>query len=247
MLVVRECDRVAALTLRALDVQLEERGAEAFHLLLHGGTHVEGRDDGTEPPGSRDRLQAGDTGAEHEDASGRDRPRGGGEHRHELRQVVGRDQRALVARDRALGGERIHRLRAGDARNRVHREGSDAPLGERAYEVAVDEGLQKGDEDLPVPEPGHLAVGRLLHLRHRVDSGERVPHDLRATLLVGLVEEPGCRSCTRLDEGLHSCLGETLGRIGHEGDSPLARSGLLGDADLHAARSLRCECGRMAP
>ena len=103
MLVVGERDRVAALAFRALDVELEERGAEALHLLLHCRPHVEGRDDGAEPPRGCDRLQAGDARSENEDARGRDRPRRGGQHRHELRQVVGRDQRALVARDRALG------------------------------------------------------------------------------------------------------------------------------------------------
>ena len=193
VLVLRERDRVATLAFGALDVELEEGGAEALDLLLHGGTHVEGGDDGSEPPRGGDRLQAGDSRAEHEDARGRDRARGGRQHRQELRQVVGRDQRGLVAGDRALRGERVHRLRSGDARDRVHRERRHAPLGEGAHEVAVDEWLQERDEDLPVAELRHLFAGGLLHLRNDVDSRERVAHDLRAGLLVRGVEESGFR------------------------------------------------------
>ena len=99
----------------------------------------------------------------------------------------------------------------------------------------------------PCAELRHLFAGGLLHLRNDVDSRERVAHDLRAGLLIRGVEESGFGPRSRLDQNLDACFRETLGRIGHEGDSPLARSGLLGDADLHAARSLRCSCGRMAP
>ena len=66
VLVLRERDGVAADSLRALDVELEERGAEALHLLLDDGAHVEGRHDGPEAPGGRDRLQPRDACAEHE-------------------------------------------------------------------------------------------------------------------------------------------------------------------------------------
>jgi hypothetical protein len=51
-----------------------------LHLLLDGGPHVEGRDDAAEAAGGRDRLQAGDAGAEDEHLGRRDRA--GGRHQH---------------------------------------------------------------------------------------------------------------------------------------------------------------------
>jgi hypothetical protein len=90
-----ERDGIAALAFGSLDVELEEAGAEALDLLLHGRPHVEGGDDRAEPPRRRDRLQPGDAGAEDEDRARRDRPGRGRQHGHELRQVVGSEQRAL--------------------------------------------------------------------------------------------------------------------------------------------------------
>ena len=73
LLALREHGGVAArvLGLAHLHLELDERRAEALHLLLHGGARVERRDDGAEAAGGRDRLEAGDAGAEHEHLGGR--------------------------------------------------------------------------------------------------------------------------------------------------------------------------------
>ena len=62
----RELAGVAALGLRAGDAEVEEVRAEALDLLFHRGADVEAGDDGAEAARGRDRLQAGDAGADHE-------------------------------------------------------------------------------------------------------------------------------------------------------------------------------------
>ncbi len=128
LLLGRELARVAAGRLLRANAEVEERRAEALHLLGDGRAHVERRDDRAEPPRGRDRLQAGDAGADDERPHRRDRPGGGHEHREEARHAVGGEHDRLVAGDRRLRREGVHRLRARDPRDRLHREGDDAML-----------------------------------------------------------------------------------------------------------------------
>jgi hypothetical protein len=136
----RHC--VAADPLRALDVELEERRAEALDLLLDDRPHIEGRHDGSQAAGGRDRLEAGDAGSEDEDASRCNRPGGRRQHRKELAQVRGGEQHCLVSGDGALRRECIHRLGARDSRDRVHREGRHLSVGEGAHALRVGQRLQ---------------------------------------------------------------------------------------------------------
>ena len=102
LLLLGELARVSALGLLADDAGLEERRAQALHLLLDHGPHVEAGDDGAQATRGRDRLQPGDAGADHEHLRGGDGPCGGHQHRQELRQPVGREEHRLVAGDRGL-------------------------------------------------------------------------------------------------------------------------------------------------
>ena len=63
-----------------MDVELDERRAEALHLFLHDGPRIECFDDRANAPRGGDRLQTGDSGADHEHARGPHRS--GGRHQH---------------------------------------------------------------------------------------------------------------------------------------------------------------------
>ena len=102
---------VAAFALLGLELELDKGGAEALHLCFGRGAHVVGADVRTEPPGGRDRLQAGDAGAEHEHLGRRDGAGRGHVEGEELRQLLGGEQHCPVARDQRLGREHVHRLR----------------------------------------------------------------------------------------------------------------------------------------
>ncbi len=97
-------------------------GAERLHLLGDLRADVVARRPRAEAPRGRDRLQAGDAGAEHEHLRRRDRARRGHQHRVEARRVLGAEQRRLVAGHVRLRRQRVHRLRAADPRDRLHRE-----------------------------------------------------------------------------------------------------------------------------
>ena len=111
---------VAAGALEGLEVEVDGLGAHRPDLLGGGRAHVVGPDDRAEPLGRRDRLQAGDAGAEHDDLGGLDGAGRGHVQREEAAQHPGRDDRAAVAGDQRLGAQRVHRLGARDARDQLH-------------------------------------------------------------------------------------------------------------------------------
>ena len=69
-------------------------------------------------------------GAEHQHLGGRHGAGGGGHHRKEAPGLARRQQRRGVAGDVGLRAERVHRLRPGNARDRLHREAGHARLRE---------------------------------------------------------------------------------------------------------------------
>ena len=99
----RERGRVAPRVLGPADVQsqLDERRAQALDLLLDHRPGVEGGDDGAQPAGGRDRLQARDPGAQHEHLGGGDGAGGGHEHREEPGQPLGGDDAPPCSRTRS--------------------------------------------------------------------------------------------------------------------------------------------------
>ena len=128
-----------------------------------------------------------------------------------LPSVLGGEEDRLVAGDRALRGERVHRLRAGDARDRVHRERRDAALGERPGGLAVGQRLEERDERLAVAEARDLVGGRPLHLADDVRLGVDAPrrgHDPRARVRVVGVGEARPARRPPLDEHLDAGLRE---------------------------------------
>ena len=130
LLVLRELARIAAGAL-GRDAGVDELGAERLHLLARGAAHVVGLDHGAEALGGGDGLQSGHAHADDQHLRRADGARGGGQHRQEAIERVGRDQHRLVAGDGGLRGQRIHRLRARDARHQFHREAGDLPIAQR--------------------------------------------------------------------------------------------------------------------
>ena len=107
----------------------DEGGAEALDLLLGGGAHIGGEDDGAEAARRRDRLQPGDAGAHHQHPRRLDRAGRGHHHRKGAAELGGGVEHRLVAGEIGLRRQHVHRLRAGDARQQLHREGGDAGAG----------------------------------------------------------------------------------------------------------------------
>jgi hypothetical protein len=126
----REFARVAA---RAVGryAGLDELGAQRFDLLAGGAAHVIGFDHGAQAARRGDRLQAGDANADDQHLRRTDGARRGGQHRQEAIYGIGGNEYRFVAADTGLRGQRIHRLRARDARHEFHGEAGDAAVAQR--------------------------------------------------------------------------------------------------------------------
>ena len=122
-------------------------------------------DDRAEPPRGRDRLQPRHAGAQHEHLRGRDRPRGGHEHREEALELGRGDQHRAVAGHRRLRRQRIHRLRAADARDPLHRQRGRAGRGDRLQPAGSPSGLRKPTRIVPARSLASSAVRRRRDLR----------------------------------------------------------------------------------
>ena len=204
LLLLRQLARVAALGLLTANPEVEERRTQRLDLLRDRGPHVERRDHRAETPRRRDRLQAGDPGAEHEDARRRDRPRRGHHHREQLRAAIRRQQHGLVPGDGRLRRQRVHRLRARDPRDRLHRERDDAALAQPRDPVEVGQRLEEADEHHAAPVRADLVGVRRADAEDAFDAVERAGEvrELRSCVRVPLVREPGEDARAALDDHL---------------------------------------------
>ncbi len=160
VLLVGQRPGVAALALGVGDeVEFQRAAAERGDLLPGGAADVEAGDDRAQPLGGGDGLQAGDAGAEHEHLGRRHGAGGGGHHPEEAAGLAGGDQHRRVAGGGGLRGERVHRLGARRARDRLHREAGDAGLRQRLVGLGRGPGREVADEDLVRVELGDLGAG----------------------------------------------------------------------------------------
>ena len=127
------------------DAGFDELGAQRLHLFAGGATNVIRLDHGAQAPRGGDGLQPRHAGADDQRLRRADGAGGRGQHGHELFEVVGGDQHGLVAGQRGLRGQAVHRLGAGDARNELDREAGDLAVAQRLHLGLARVGLQEAD------------------------------------------------------------------------------------------------------
>jgi hypothetical protein len=150
---------------------LDEPCAQRFHLLLDGGTHIEGFDNRSEPPRRGDRLKPGNPRPKDQHPGGLHRPCRRHEKRHETAVFVCCDQHGLVAGDIRLRRKDIHRLCPCDAGDGFERKGRHARFRE-LLDCRLVVRIEKPDENRPAPQQRKLA--RLGHAYFENDVGLRV-------------------------------------------------------------------------
>ena len=241
VLLVGERARVAALGLGVGDeVELQRAAAEARDLLPGGAADVEAGDHRAEPLRGRDRLQAGDAGAEHQHLRRRDGAGGGGHHREEAARLARGEQRRRVAGDVRLRGERVHRLGAGDPRDRLHREAGHPRLGQRLVGLRRGERREVADQDLARAQAADLLDGRDGDLGHDVGApgvvgGADARPGLRV-LGVGVARRPRRRRTRPRPRA--PCAVSERDDVGDQRHAALALPGLFGNADPQSGESL---------
>ena len=211
----------------------DEFGAEALDLLLGSRAHVGRGDDGAEPARSRDRLQAGDTGAHDECLGRRNRAGRGHHHRQRPAEFLGGINDGAVAGEIGLAGEHVHPLRAGDARQKLHRESGDAGLGHGAQRVLMPIGVHDGDDDRAFFQLRQLDRIRASHLEHDIGAGQRIAGDSGAGRGIVGVENAGLDACTRFDGNLGAKADHFLDGFGSRGHARLAQIGFGNNRDFH--------------
>ena len=154
--------------------QLDELRADALHLLLGGGPHVVGLHRRAEPPRGGDRLQPRHAGADDEHARGLDGAGRGGEHGKHARQVAGGQQHGLVAGHGRHRRQRVHALRARDARHQLHRQRRDAARRQRRGQRRLAQRIEKGDDGLPRARERKVGVARRRAWRRDADAQQQL-------------------------------------------------------------------------
>ena len=187
---------VPARAVLGLEVELDELGPEALHLLLGRGPHVVGPHHRPQPAGGGDGLQAGHPGPHHQHLGRRHGAGRRHEHREELGQVLGRRQAGPVAGHRGLGREGVHGLGPADAGQEVEAVDGGTPGGQGLHGVGGGHRLEEADQRHPLGQGRHLLGGRGLHPGHHGGAGQGgggAVDDGGPGLPVGVVGEPGRR------------------------------------------------------
>ena len=106
--------------LLVIKIQHQEFSAHGFDLLGDLGTHIKRTNDGTQTGRCANRGQAGNPGTNDQNFRRRNLARGSDLARKEAAKLVTRFNHRTVACDIGHGGQRIHFLRAANARHHVH-------------------------------------------------------------------------------------------------------------------------------
>ena len=152
-----ESTRVAALALSLdAEIDIDELRAQAFDLLLHSGAHVVAADDGAQTARGGDGLEAGDARSDHQDPRRGHGAGGGGHHGEQAVQRGGRQKHGFVSGDGGHRGKRVHTLRAGDARDKVHGKERRAGAGVGGGDGRVGQRIAEADREIPRLDSGRF-------------------------------------------------------------------------------------------
>jgi hypothetical protein len=204
---------VAALVLggKSAQVHIQELRAQRPHLLARGGANVVRLHHGAQPSRGGDRLQPRNSSADHKDPRRSNGSRSGHQHGEEARQRVCGQDHGLIASNRGHRRQRVHRLRARDARNQLDGEERDPRLDGRKQRGRVVQWPQKSN---------HYATRLDLSLvvgRGRVHHGQNVGR-AEQRRAVGPERRPGLGVSLVSDARLHSRAGfhRNLKAIGNQ-------------------------------
>ena len=232
LLLVGELASVAALGLR-VQLQLDELGPQRTHLLAGGPAHVVRLHDGAQALGRGDGLETRDAGAQYQDFGRPDGPGGVGQHGQEAAQQVCAYQHGLVPGRRGLGGEHVHGLRPGDARQKLHGKAGDVTIAHGEGVLGVPVRVHVAEHHRPRLELRDLVqVGGLdfdENLGGSKDFGRGV-HEGDAAGGVVLVQAEGPPAGTALHDQLDAQFEVLRYDARHEGDPGFAGGALCEDA-----------------
>ena len=119
---------------------------------MTAGRKIVGRNDRAQSARGCDGLQPRDARADDQHARRSNRAGSSGQHGEDPRQLVGGDQHRLVAADGGHRGERVHALRARDARHQLNRKRGHAGGSNFLQSMNLAQRPQKADQHLAAAE-----------------------------------------------------------------------------------------------
>ena len=231
--------RVAALPFGGFDIEHDELRPQTLDLLLDRGAHVVGRNHRTQAPCRRDRLQARDARAQHQNLRGRDRARRRHHHGKHFRQRRRSDQHGFVTRDAGHRGKRIHGLRARDARHQFHGEERNPAVGQFRALAQRGQRLAETDQYLAGSQRGEI-IASAFRIRARsagLHDDPGFPKNVfargqtHAATGVFFVGKSGCKPGRRLDNYFKLQLDQGFTGARRQCDAALAPERLARDTD----------------
>ena len=204
---------VAVLGLLSLLLDGDEFRTHGFDLLASLDAQVGGLDDRAHGVGGTDRGQAGDTSADDVDLCRRHLTCRGDLAGEQSTEGVGGLDDCAVAGDVRHGGQHVHGLCAGNARHSVHREPSDATVGELVDELLVAAWGHAADQGGSGAHEVTLFLGRGVECRDDVRFPDLLAYDARAGLAVEGVRVGGVFAGTCLYFNVIAELDELADRV----------------------------------
>ena len=203
------------------------------HLFLGGRAHVGCGNDGAEAAGGRDGLQSGDARAHDEDLRGRHGAGRGHHHRQRAAILGGGVDHGTVAGEIGLARKYVHRLSAGDARQKLHRKGGQAGIGHGAQRVFVAVRVHDGDDDGAALKARQLRSQRPPHLEHDIGAIHRVAGHCGAGCGIIRIEDSGFHPRAGFNGHFGAEPDDFLDGLGRRGDPRFARIDLGSNRNFH--------------
>ncbi len=229
----RQGPGVAALA-GGVDAGVDEGRAQGQRLFLGGGADVIGLDHRAQALGGGDRLQPGDAQAHHQHLGRPDDASGRGDLRQHAQHVRRAQRDRVIAGQRRLAGERVHRLGPRDPGDPLHGETGDVAFQQRLDQRRLLVLIDEADQDRPWLHRLDRLRRRRLDGQHHVGVGEQGP----AVIHEGDIGEGAVGQLDRRPgAGLHVQPRAQLDQLGghrrDQGHPPLQGLGLLQNGDVH--------------
>ena len=242
----RIATRRGSVLLFFLKVEVNKFRAHGLDLLGHFRAYVEGIGDRAEGRGRANRGQTGHTGTDNQNLCRGHLARSGDLAGKEAAKVVARLDDRTITGDVGHRRQRVHLLRAADARHHVHCDHGRALVGGLLHQRLVGSRIEEGDQRLTGLQPFDFGFGGRAHLGddiRRLEQRGTGLDDLHTGFFIGSIGKPGLGSGPSFDDTFMAQLlklERTLGRHGHAG---LAFEYLFRCSDLHPSIPLIAEIG----
>ena len=218
------------------EIREHERGPHRFDLFGHFGAHVEGVGHRAQGARGTNRGQPRHTGPNHQHLGRGDLARGGHLAGEKPPERVGGFENRTITGDIGHRAERIHLLRARNARDHVHGDDMRAAAAGQLQQRWIVTGIEERYQRLPRAQPLDFPLKRSAHLGNHIDcleQGGAGLDDLDPCLGIFRIGKTSRCTGPGFDGDIVTQLLQKARRCGGDRHPRLVRVGFLWCSDLH--------------